>query len=162
MVTPDLSDLSVLVVDSEIGMRRVIVNIFRDLGIRKIFEAGSAKDALKICAHDKPDIMFTESVLSPVSGEQLTHKIREGIKGVDPSLPIVMVSALSDIERIIAARDSGVTEFLAKPVSAKQVVTRLMAVISNPRVFVRSSHFIGPDRRRHRRYFGGEDRRTEE
>jgi len=161
MDSPDLSDLSVLVVDDQVGMRRVIVNVFRDLGIRKIFEAGTGKDALQICAHDKPDIMFTDSAMSPMSGEQLTRKIREGCDGIDPYLPIVMVSAYADLERIMGARDSGVTEFLAKPISAKKVYTRLMAVISNPRIFVRSNDFVGPDRRRHRRYFGGADRRAD-
>jgi len=157
----DLSSLSVLVVDDQIGMRRVIVNIFRDLGMRKIFEAGNGVDALRICKEDKPEIIFTDSAMSPMSGEQLTRKIREGIDGIDPYLPIVMVSAYSDIDRIMGARDSGVTEFLAKPVSAKQVYSRLVSVISNPRVFVRSGDFFGPDRRRRNLNYGGKDRRDE-
>ncbi len=71
----DLSSLTVLVVDDQVGMRRVIVNIFRDLGMRKIFEAGTGKDALRICKEDKPEIIFTDSAMSPMSGEQLTRMI---------------------------------------------------------------------------------------
>jgi two-component system chemotaxis response regulator CheY len=45
-------------------------------------------------------------------------------------------------------RDNGMTEFLAKPISAKTIYARLCSVIENPRAFIRVGVFFGPDRRR--------------
>ena len=58
-----------------------------------------------------------------------------------------------------AARDAGVNEFVVKPFSAQGLFTRIQAVIEKPRPFVKVSGYFGPDRRRRRRPFEGEERR---
>ena len=47
-----------------------------------------------------------------------------------------------------AAREAGVTEFLAKPISVKALSERLTLMIDNPSRFVRTATYFGPDRRR--------------
>jgi len=49
---------------------------------------------------------------------------------------------------VVAARDAGVTEFLAKPISAKALYQRVLNVVANPRPFIRTRSYFGPDRRR--------------
>ena len=46
------------------------------------------------------------------------------------------------------ARDAGVNEFLAKPVTARSLIHRINLVIEHPRPFIRCSTYFGPDRRR--------------
>ena len=46
------------------------------------------------------------------------------------------------------ARDAGVNEFMAKPITARGVLERLALVIDHPRPFIRSDDYFGPDRRR--------------
>ena len=46
------------------------------------------------------------------------------------------------------ARDAGVNEFMAKPLTARGVLERLALVIDHPRPFIRSDDYFGPDRRR--------------
>src|SRR3546814_16640478 len=60
-----------------------------------------------------------------------------------------MVTAQSDEWKVMKARDAGVTEFLDKPFSAKTMARRITVVVENPRQFVRTDEFFGPDRRRH-------------
>jgi len=58
------------------------------------------------------------------------------------------------------ARDAGTNEFLAKPVSANAILTRLLAVIEHPRPFVRTKVYFGPCRRRRTRdEYEGPERR---
>ncbi len=47
-----------------------------------------------------------------------------------------------------APRDAGVNEFIAKPVSGDSLYRRIVEIIVNPRPFVRTEDFVGPDRRR--------------
>ena len=46
------------------------------------------------------------------------------------------------------ARDSGVTEYLIKPFTAKVLLERVNEIVENPRSFVLCKNYIGPDRRR--------------
>jgi DNA-binding response OmpR family regulator len=58
------------------------------------------------------------------------------------------MTGFSARERVIAARDTGVTEFLVKPFTANDLYKRIDHVIMKPRQFVKSPDFFGPDRRR--------------
>ncbi len=60
------------------------------------------------------------------------------------------------------ARDAGITEFIAKPLSAKTLMTRVTTVIESPRLFIRSTRYFGPDRQRWRTsdYKGPERRQS--
>jgi DNA-binding response OmpR family regulator len=49
---------------------------------------------------------------------------------------------------VVEARDAGVNEFVAKPVTARTLLDRIVATIYRPRAFVRTKDYFGPDRRR--------------
>jgi len=74
-------------------------------------------------------------------------------------VPIIMVTAYREKEHVFKARDAGVTEYVIKPVSPKSLFSRIEAVIERPRRFVKVGKFFGPDRRRHKKQFDGDDRR---
>src|SRR3546814_1685570 len=77
-------------------------------------------------------------------------------------VPIIMVTAQSEEWKVMKARDAGVTEFLVKPFSAKTMARRITVVVENPRQFVRTDEFFGPDRRRHViSNYTGQERRKE-
>jgi len=59
----------------------------------------------------------------------------------------------------MAARDHGVTEFLAKPFTVQAFFDRLVSVIIRPRAFVDAESYFGPDRRRRQTTISGPDRR---
>jgi two-component system chemotaxis response regulator CheY len=74
--------------------------------------------------------------------------IRQQGANANPYVPIIMLTGHSEKKRIISARDAGVTEFLAKPISAKALYERIFNVVANPRPFVKTPTYFGPDRRR--------------
>ena len=76
-----------------------------------------------------PDIVFVDYRMEPIDGAELTRKIRAGEEGIDPYIPIIMVTGYSDMRRILEARDAGVSEYLVKPISAKLLYMRICAVI---------------------------------
>jgi FixJ family two-component response regulator len=59
-----------------------------------------------------------------------------------------MMTGHADKMRVTAARDAGVTEFVAKPITAKAILDRTNAVIFKPRQFVKAAEYLGPCRRR--------------
>jgi DNA-binding response OmpR family regulator len=81
-------------------------------------------------------------------GLELTQMIRQPGANANPYVPIIMLTGHSEKKRIIGARDAGVTEFLAKPISAKSLYERILNVVANPRPFIKTKSYFGPDRRR--------------
>ncbi len=157
----DLSRLNVLMVDDFQPMRHILRGILKEFGVRRAWEASDGARAMETLKTTPMDLVITDYRMEPVDGITLTKMIRQGIDGVDPFLPILLITAYTEVKNILAARDAGVTEFLAKPFTAKLVYYRLRGVIENPRPFVRASEFFGPDRRRRSvGEYAGPDRRA--
>ncbi|MBB4266695.1 response regulator [Roseospira visakhapatnamensis] len=144
----DLSQFCILVVDDNPHMRRIVKEILRALGVGTIKDATDGADALKIMRVITPDVIIADLDMSPLDGLEFTRMVRTGKDSTNRYVPIIMLTAHSESFRVVQARDAGVTEFLAKPISVKRLSLRLEAVIKRPRVYVRTRTFFGPDRRR--------------
>ena len=155
-----LEDLHVLVVDDNQGMRELLKEILVGLGVRSVRDAADAASAVARMVSFPPDIIFVDRVMEPVDGIEFIRRIRSGKDGDDRFVPIVLVTAHTESDGIYAARDAGVTEILAKPISIEAVWSRLVAIIEHPRAFIETSTYFGPDRRRQDRPHGGSDRRS--
>ncbi len=144
----DLSHLSVLVVDDNKHMLTLLRTILHGLGVGHIREALDAGEALREMRSFAPDILITDWVMSPMDGLELVRRIRCGEDSPNPYMPIIMLTGYTELHRVVESRDAGVTEFLAKPVSAKALYSRIIGIIERPRPFVRTKSYFGPDRRR--------------
>ena len=159
MIDYDVSALGVLLVDDCEPMRLLMRSVLRAMGVRRFAEAQDGTEALDIFEEFDPDIVFIDHLMEPMDGVELTRRIRAGEEGIDPYIPIIMVSGYSDLNHILEARDVGVSEYLVKPISAKLLYLRICAVIEHPRPFIRTSGFFGPDRRRRPVEHGEDERR---
>ena len=155
--------LKVLVIDDNQHMRTLVSAVLQAFGIKTVFEAQNAEEAWEIMNLNPCDIIFCDWVMSGMTGLEFTEKVRSAPDSPNPFVPIVMLTGHTSIERVNAARDAGVNEFLAKPVSSKAILNRLVAVIEHPRPFVRTRVYFGPCRRRRRdgAYHGPERRASE-
>ncbi|MEQ9449801.1 MAG: response regulator [Rhodospirillaceae bacterium] len=154
-----LKPISFLVVDDRAYMRRVIKIILETLGCKRIDEARNGKEALSIIRSWAPDVIITEWILEPMNGVELLKAIR-----VDKSnirfTPIIMTTSETRREKVILARNAGVTEYVAKPFNAKSLILRIKEVVERPRPFVDVGVYFGPDRRRRTEVMAeGEDQR---
>ena len=73
-----------------------------------------------------------------------------------------MLTSNTSRDRVREARDIAVTEFLAKPLTAKSLYGRIVTIIESPRQFVRTAIYFGPDRRRAVREHPGVGRRHDD
>lgn len=162
MADYDLSNISVLIVDDYQPMRLILKNVLYALGIKSVAEAAGGEEALKFLKGTGVDIVFADNLMEPVNGIEMMRKIRAGENGINSYTPVIMVSGDSDLSQIVKARDAGINEFLAKPISAKMVYLRICSVIEHPRSFIKAEHFSGPDRRRRATMIDGEERRDGE
>ena len=113
-------------------------------------EASDGADALVVLKVFRPDIIITDWMMAPMDGVEFTRRIRTDKNSPNILTPIIRVSGYTGISQIQEARDAGVNEFLAKPISPEMLYHRIAEVISRPRQFVRTKTFFGPDRQRHK------------
>lgn len=149
MLGYNLQNVNILVVDDCAFMRQTLRTVLKTLQVGEIYEASNGLDAYKfLMTGMKPDIILADWVMPAMDGIELTQIIRTAHDSPCPYVPIILISAHTETEKVIQARDAGINEFLTKPISAKALYTRVSKVIAKPRLFVRSQDFLGPDRRR--------------
>ena len=99
--------------------------------------------------------------MSPLDGLDFVRLVRTGNDSPNKFVPIVMLTGHTETHRVMEARDCGVNEFLAKPNSARGLYARIRQIIDNPRPFIQTSRYFGPDRRRRQiTNYQGPDRRA--
>ena len=138
---------SVLLVDDSPWMRVILRQMLKALGFTHIQETDNAESALTIVQTAPPDIVLADWDMRPMNGLELTRRIRR-LPGEARFAPIIMISAFSTLGNVLAARNTGVSEFLVKPVAPQTLYHHLVAVIERPRMFVEAPGYAGPDRRR--------------
>ena len=149
MISIDFSRLRFLVVDDNAHMRRIIRTLLHGFGVRDVHEAEDGAAGLDAVNGYAPDVIITDWAMPVFDGLELTQMIRQQQDGKgNPYVGIIMLTGHSERKRVMAARDAGVTEFLAKPISAKGLYHRIVNVVANPRPFVKTKTYFGPDRRR--------------
>jgi CheY-like chemotaxis protein len=161
MVRIDFNRLRFLVIDDNQHMRRILRTLLHSFGTREVYEAEDGAAGLEAFMHHIPDIVIADWAMPIFDGLELTQMIRQPGANGNPFVPIIMLTGHSEKKRVIAARDAGVTEFLAKPVSAKALYQRIMNIVVNPRPFIKTRSYFGPDRRRNLNltYAGAERRK---
>jgi len=140
--------LKVLVGDDNVHMRKLVITILHAFGVMQVLEADSGTRAWTVLRESNPDIVVLDWVMDGMSGLDLVQMIRTNPQSPNPFTPVIMLSGHTSADHVQQARDAGINEFIAKPVSVKTMMARLVAVIEHPRPFVRTANYFGPCRRR--------------
>src|ERR1700709_2823071 len=156
----DFNKLRFLLCDDNAHMRRILRTLLHSFGAREVYEAEEGASALEMYATYVPDIIITARAMPSFAGLGLAQMIRQPDSKGNPFAPIIMLTGHTEKRRVTMARDAGVTEFLAKPISAKGLYHRILNVVANPRPFIKTKTYFGPDRRRNtsNAYIGPERR----
>ena len=144
-----LDNVSFLVVDDNPFMRTLVKNILNALHVSSLSEAEDGVEAFKLIKSGvTPDIIILDWNMPTLDGIDFIRLVRTGEDSPNPYVPIIMMTAHSEYDKVIMARDSGVTEILVKPLSATTLFSRIASIIQKPRPFIKSKTYFGPDRRR--------------
>lgn len=141
--------LKALVVEDNQHMRTLLRSLLNALGIGAVFEAANGEDAFALLRDKRPDLILSDLSMKPMDGIDFARQVRLSKNSPNPYIPIIMVTGHTERHRIEAARDAGVTEVLAKPITASHLLHRIGEIVDRPRPFAKGANYFGPDRRRH-------------
>ncbi len=125
-----MNDITVLVVDDEARMRKLI----RDFLVQKgfsVLEASDGEDALIVYEENKNKIglVLLDVMMPKLDGWSVLRQIRQ-----DSNVPIIMLTARGEEQDELFGFELGVDEYISKPFSPKILVARVEAILKRAKV----------------------------
>ena len=117
---------TILVVEDDLHIRDVLSGLLAALGYRLLI-AASAEQALDALNVVSPDLVLTDVHLGAMSGIELCARLK-----ADPRyelMPVVILTAVGDLEARVAGLAAGADDFFTKPVEFVELRTRLAALL---------------------------------
>jgi two-component system chemotaxis response regulator CheY len=121
--------MPILVVDDYKTMVRIIQNLLKQLGFTNLDEATSGEQALEKLRDNKFALVISDWNMDPVDGYALLQSVRadHDLKAT----PFIMCTAESNSEKVVAARNAGVNNYIVKPFTAATLKQKMAAVIGD-------------------------------
>ena len=148
MATLNFRELKILVIDDSRDMQLIIKSILHELGVKYVRVVSDAALGFQELQGFPADLILVDWHMEPLDGLDFVRLVRNAKDSCNPYVPIIMLTGFTEHRRITEARDAGVNEYLAKPVSVQSVASRIVSTINNPRPFIRTKKYFGPCRRR--------------
>lgn len=137
--------LRILVVDDDVTIRTVLKALLAKAG-HQVQEAANGRQALDMVMTLQPQLMIVDWLMPEMDGIQLTRALRQ--TKVGRSIYVILLTSMEDEEKLIAAFESGVDDFMSKPLRPRVLEAHLRA---GQRV-IRLQEEVERDREEIRRY----------
>lgn len=120
---------TVLVVDDEPKVVRLIQDVLRDRGYR-VLATGDGAQALVVLAKERIDLVLLDLLLpGNLNGYEICRRLREF-----SSVPVLMLTALGREAEKLQGFDAGTDDYMVKPFSAKELLARVEALLRRSRL----------------------------
>jgi CheY-like chemotaxis protein len=145
--TINLRDLSILIADPSPYVCMLVHGMLRAFGAGKMVEAKNAEEVLQALSKNRIDVLLCDGALPPEGGFALTRKIRRNTGNESRIIPILLMTSDTREAVIKEGRDAGANMVVAKPLSPHNLYDRMAWVAFNPRQYIDTETYFGPDRR---------------
>ena len=115
-----LKTLKILIVEDEKRLAQLLKDAIYD-SFFSIVIAKDGNEGLKKFKTFKPDIIITDIMMPFCDGLEMTQKIKE----LDENIPIIVLSAHSDKEKLLKAIDLGINKYFIKPFDPEEVIEHI-------------------------------------
>lgn len=121
----------VLVVDDDPELLQLVRVLLSRIGIEAVCVENATDAAQFLLNESLPDLLILDMMLPDISGVEFLRQMRS--KPNFDALPVLILSALIDPERIRAALDSGADRYLTKPYIANNLLTVVQDILRTGR-----------------------------
>lgn len=119
-------NINILVVDDYNTMRRIVRTLLNQLGFVNIDEASDGSMALEKIKTKKYELIISDWNMQPMTGLDLLKHVRSEEKTKD--LPVLMITAESKVENVVAAKEAGVNNYVVKPFNVETLKAKLESI----------------------------------
>jgi len=120
-------NMNILIVDDYKTMLRIIENLLKQLGFKNVHQATDGSAALKLLREVPCGLVISDWNMVPMTGLQLLREVRADL--TLKQTPFIMITAESKTENVVAAKESGVNNYIVKPFNAETLKQKIAAVL---------------------------------
>ncbi|MFV0947037.1 butyrate response regulator transcription factor BumR [Campylobacter jejuni] len=115
-MSQECKELIILVVEDEVKTRESMISILSER-FSKVIGAQNGDEGLKKFKKFKPDLVITDIAMPIMDGLDMAREIKE----ISDDVPIVVLSAYSEKERLLRSIDIGIDKYLIKPIDIEEL-----------------------------------------
>ena len=118
----------VLIIEPNAHMRRLIGTLMGAVPAHEVIEARTPQQAATLVAERAPHLVIMDWSDDPTEGVLFVHRLRRGEIG-RADVPVLAISPTLHHAVLESARETGIDEIIAKPISAVEIITRATDLI---------------------------------
>ncbi|MCX8054376.1 MAG: response regulator [Ignavibacteria bacterium] len=127
-----MAEYSALIIDDDIWMQRILSKTLASYGFKTSYLASDGYNGIALAVEHQPTLIIIDILMPELSGHQ-TLKILKHIKNTK-HIPVIMVSALSDVENLGLAVKNGISGFISKPFTRATVYDKLVDIFGTEKL----------------------------
>lgn len=144
----DLSQIDCVLFEPETNVRHLLRDALGRLRIQNLQVFGHMEDVRKAFQAGNPDLLIADATSTDSDTFKLVQSIRHSQIGANPFIGIIITAFHPTGALLAKVTNCGADSLLVKPIAFRQIKDRIDRLIEQPRNFVVTSDFIGPDRRK--------------
>lgn len=120
------ANATILVIDDEADLRSTIETRL-NWNKFKVLTASNGQEGLEIAASERPDIILLDNNMPVMTGIEMLARLRE-----DPDLktiPVIMVTAACEPQKIAAAGSFGIVDYITKPFDFADLMKKIFQML---------------------------------
>ncbi len=122
-----MTKVKILLAEDEILLARITKDSLESRGY-EVVHAADGRQALELFATQLPDILVLDVMMPYMDGFSLATEIRRH----NPTIPIIFLTARSQVEDVVKGFELGGNDYLRKPFSMEELIVRIKALLQRP------------------------------
>lgn len=143
----NLEKATVLVLDDNGASLDILSQVVSGFGVKQLFRAESVADAQALVRTKTFDLIISDVQMPVTDGIEFIEWLRKEGGETNRYVPVILVTGHTRTSQIFKLRDSGSNYVVAKPITPKVLLERIVWVAREERAFIECDSYIGPDRR---------------
>src|SRR5471030_2250476 len=113
-----------LVIEDDPRIQKALQRQFVAEGFN-VFIAGDGREGLAAAKAQKPDAVILDLMLPGMSGREVC----KGIRAIAPGIPVLILSAISEVADKVLLLELGADDYVTKPFSPRELLARVQAAL---------------------------------
>jgi CheY-like chemotaxis protein len=143
----NLEKVELLLVDDSVPSLNLLSQVLVGFGVTNLTRAENAKAAQTLLRERTFDLVISATNMAGIDGYELVKWLRRGALEANRYLAVILVSGHTPPSHVFKARDAGANFTIAKPITPKIVLERILWAAKEDRQFIECGTYLGPDRR---------------
>jgi len=117
----------ILIVEDEAEIRLILIAYLEYAGF-VVQAAANGQEAIAMIPKFRPHLVVLDLMMQPMSGWEVLAWLRA--RQITPLLPVIILTALSDVKEQVQGFEEGAIDYLAKPTQPSKILERVRAILS--------------------------------